>query len=622
VSIQPNETEFRPAVLRDALRHHAALIIILTVLFGAAAAGAGLALPSPRQSSAVVLVNPLYGNPFSTDTTGDQLTNLETEAQLVSTDAVAALVAKKLKTQIAPSELVRSVRGSVQQNTQVVKIVYTDDSATVAHDRAQAFAEAYLTFRQQRAKALISGQVELLQQQESVIRGQLNRAIAATARSATRALATEQVRTYSTELTRLTSAIAQQQAIPTDPGQVISPADTPADVALSSVLLYAIMASMAGLVIGVLTAITRERLDDRVRDTSDFDRLSVTSLGYMALPTAWSPDVTEIPEDHRRVRTSLLTVLPSVPATIVIGRPDASGMAPTIVAPIALALARSGVRVCVVDSAVTDWLGQELVPNTDVGLASVLLNDTPVEDTLRQPVPGLGVVPRGRWTSEAADQLGNIRMRRAINQLRKYFDIVLISTPSMQNADGQVLSRMADGVILESSVMRTTNDDLLRTVAQLSKAQIPVLGSVLVARGPSRRRLRPKTRKGATPRTPAAARPNPQPRQQPRPPAPPGPRPGDAWPGTGSGSAGHPTGTPMPAKGARGPANGAPHGPANGAPHGPANGAPHGPANGAPHGPANGAPHGPANGATHGPATRPPGRMLPGPMSGPPTGGA
>ena len=499
MSIQPNETEFRPAVLRDALRHHAVLILLLAIIVGAIGGAAGLLLPSPRQSTATVLISPLYGNPFSPEFTGDQLTNLETEAQIVATDAVAGLVAKQLRTAVTPSELVRSVRGSLQQNTQVIKITYTAATSRTAHDSAQAFAEAFLAFRQQRAKQRIDEQVKILQRQYAATRALQIKASAAAARPATKQVGTEQVKQYSGEMTRLTSAIAQQQAIPTDPGQVISPATTPGELALSSAILYAIIGAIAGLLIGVLAAITRERLDDRVRDTSDFDRLSIPSLGSMALPTAWSPDVAQIPEDHRRVRTTLMTVLPSVPATIVVGRPDVSGMAPTIVGPIALSLARSGVRVCVVDSAVTDWLGQELVPNTDQGLASVLLEDVPIEKTLRQPVPGLGVVPRGRWSGEAADQLGNIRMRRAVNQLRKYFDIVIISTPSMQNADGQVLSRMADGVVLESSAMSTTNADLLRTVDQLSRAHVPVLGSVLVSRGPSRRRLRRKSPQVARP---------------------------------------------------------------------------------------------------------------------------
>ncbi len=496
----PNETEFRPALMRDALRHHIALILGLAIVLAAVAAAAGIYLPSARKSTAVVLVNPLYGNPFSPDATGDQLTNLTTEAQLVSTDAVASIVKSTLKSPLSVSDLDRTVSATVTTNTQVVQITYSASSARTAHDRAQAFADAFLTYRQQRAEALIDSQVKLLKAQQSSTRSELTKAtgqLASSKATSTQSLATEQVRTYTAELTRLTSAIAEEQATPTDPGQVISPASTPADVQLSTGILYGGAGLIVGLILGLLAAITMERLDDRVRGRDDLDRLSITSLGDMTIAPGWSPTVREVPEDHRRVRTALLSSLPTVPATIVIGRPGTANQAPSIVGPLALALARSGVRVAVVDAAITDWLGQDLVPHGEAGLASVLLSDTPVETVLQQPVPGLWVVPRGRWTNEAADRLGNVRMRRAISALRKHFDVVIICTTGMQNADGQVLSRMADGVLLESTVMNTTNAELLQTVEQLNRAGIPVMGSVLVHVSASRRRQAARQQQGA-----------------------------------------------------------------------------------------------------------------------------
>jgi capsular polysaccharide biosynthesis protein/Mrp family chromosome partitioning ATPase len=492
VSEPPNELEFRPALLRDALRRHVWLILGLTLVFAALAGVAGTQVPTTHRSSAVVLVNPLYGNPFSPGALGDQLTNLETEAQLVSTDAVAAIAATALNTAVPPSELVRTARATVTTNTQVIKVTYQAPTADAAQDRAQAFAEAYLTFRSQRAKDLIAGQVKLLRQQADSTRDLLVKAtkqIGTGKASAGPAFATEQVRTYTAELTRLTSQIAEEQAIPTDPGQVISPADRPADVALSAGILYGSGGLLLGLIIGILTAIARERMDDRIRSSDDLDRLPITTLGEMKIPLNWSPTFAPVPEDHRRVRTTLLGTLPEVPATIVIGRPGTSTQAPTIIGALAVALIRSEVRVCVIDSAANEWLGQDLVPRGETGLANVLLSDVPVESVLQQPVPGLWVVPRGHWSDEAADRLGNMRMRRAIASLRQQFDLVILCASGIENADSQVLARMADSVILECTPLSTKNADLLRAVEQLGRAGVGVMGGVLVQPASTRRRF-------------------------------------------------------------------------------------------------------------------------------------
>jgi capsular polysaccharide biosynthesis protein len=492
---EQNPTDFRPNIIRDAVRRHVLLILTLMLGLGALAAVAGARAPRAQVSTAAVLVHPLYGNPFSPEGQGNQLTNLETEAQLVTGDAVAGVVAKEVKPSATPSELVRSTRAKVTENTQIVQITATARDADAARERAQAFAEAYLDYREQRAKTLIDGQVKLLRQQQSTTADQLSRTsrrlAAENISSADRALVTEQLRTLTAELTRLTSTIAEQLAIPTDPGQIVSPADTPADAGLSPAITYGIGGLVAGLVVGFLIGLARERLDDRLRDESDLDRAGVLPLGMAGA----GPGGGEESEDLRRVRTAVRTAVPALPATIVIGSADPGIDAPSIAGPLAIALARSGATVCLVDCAATQWVGQDLMANTGDGLADVLLSGTRVDAALRRPlteVPELAVVPRGRWNGRAADQLGNLPMRRAVAHLSESFDVVLIASPSLQSADGQVLARMADAVVIEAAVSATTTGQLLRTLSWLSRGDVLVLGCVLVRLAPKRGWLRRK----------------------------------------------------------------------------------------------------------------------------------
>jgi capsular polysaccharide biosynthesis protein/Mrp family chromosome partitioning ATPase len=489
----PHETQFRPSLLRDALRHHLWVILVLTALLGGTGAAGALAYPGDKESTAEVLVTPLYGSPFTTGAQGDQLTNLETEAQLVSTDAVGTIVVKKLGIGVSPSEAARTARGTVTTNTQVIKVSYSDRSARTAQIRAQAFAEGFLEYRRQRAVTRVTSQLKLLQAQEKTTREQLAKATGALSSrdtAASRTLTTEQIRTYTAELTRLTSAIAEESAIPTDPGQVISPADLPADETMTLAMLLGLVGALAGLVAGILAAITRERLDDRIRDVDDLDRIGVPWLGSSTARPTWSFTQAELTEDQRRMRTAVLGALPTTPAVVVVGRADGAGQAPASVRPLAAAMARAGVPVCVVEATPHGWPGESVVSDSaNAGIAGVLLYNVPIESVLQEQDGGLATVPRGHWTGEVSDLLGNARMRSCLDWLRQRYEVVLIAAPSLQSADGQVLARLADGVLAEAVVAQTTNADLLLVVDQLSRAGVTVLGSVLIGSSSTRRLL-------------------------------------------------------------------------------------------------------------------------------------
>jgi Mrp family chromosome partitioning ATPase len=64
--------------------------------------------------------------------------------------------------------------------------------------------------------------------------------------------------------------------------------------------------------------------------------------------------------------------------------------------------------------------------------------------------------------------------------VRESFDYILINTPPLsQNADGALLGKHADGVILVAQAERTERGRLAVTKEQLEKAQCRVLGVVL-----------------------------------------------------------------------------------------------------------------------------------------------
>src|SRR3954469_16198519 len=97
------QTSPRRAALVAALRRSAALIVVLTLLGAGLGLAAGLLRSQSHTARASVLVSPLVGNPYYPGGQGEELINLETEAQLVASNEVARDVADNLGGDLTPS---------------------------------------------------------------------------------------------------------------------------------------------------------------------------------------------------------------------------------------------------------------------------------------------------------------------------------------------------------------------------------------------------------------------------------------------------------------------------------------------------------------------------------------
>src|SRR4051794_9491501 len=83
-------------LLVGTLRHRF-VVIVACGLLGAAAGWLYASSRAPTYtSSASVLINPVEGSPYAPSVANADLTSLETEAQIVPSDAVVRLVAQRL----------------------------------------------------------------------------------------------------------------------------------------------------------------------------------------------------------------------------------------------------------------------------------------------------------------------------------------------------------------------------------------------------------------------------------------------------------------------------------------------------------------------------------------------
>ena len=148
---------------RSGVPRSVALTMLVAAVVGTAFGLVGAAFAtSTYTAEATVLVSPLAGNPFTPNGNGDDLTNLQTEAQLASSDAVAQLVTGGATTGTG-SDILNGLSVKVPSNTQVLVLDYRAGSLNLAKARAQSFAQSYLGFRVSRNEQVVAAQALRIQ---------------------------------------------------------------------------------------------------------------------------------------------------------------------------------------------------------------------------------------------------------------------------------------------------------------------------------------------------------------------------------------------------------------------------------------------------------------------------
>ncbi|SDR68244.1 hypothetical protein [Actinopolymorpha singaporensis] len=497
----------------DALRRHLVLLVVLGVVFGAAGAGVALRNGLHYTASSSILLSPLQGNPYTPDGRGDQLVNLQTEAQLVGTNGVASDVRRRLHLSQSVEEIRTHVAVENPTNTQVLKVSYTARSSRDAVRGAQAFADSYLSYRERRANSIISSRLSKIHQQQTRTQRSLDELSDEMGRTDTsdsrRAYLAERLSALASQLASLESETSTLTASDQWPGQVISSAAPDSGTGPRDAIVLGGAGAVAGLLLGVALALLRTRVDPRLHHPYDVEHLGVQLLGLVGSGRRMrlrrsTTDPIDLSEPYRALRTSIITGTDVPPVTLTVtGMSDGIGAAPEA-AGLAVGLARAGFGVAVVDT--TGEVSRLLVGGGSQlpGLSELLAGIADLTELLVQPEDNLAVLPLGYPARQTMDQLLSEPMRATLTRLREWYDYVILCGPPAAGADGQALASLADGVVLVGAVGVTTRTELTVATAALEHVHAVLLGAVMVegvsARrgggGHSRRQERREERRG------------------------------------------------------------------------------------------------------------------------------
>ncbi|MDY6054837.1 polysaccharide biosynthesis tyrosine autokinase [Micrococcus sp.] len=269
---------------------------------------------------------------------------------------------------------------------------------------------------------------------------------------------------------------------------------------------------LAGLAIGLLYALVRKVLDNRVRSARALEeRFGLTILGTIPEVSGsrrggsqaqrthtnrvmMNHDESSLTASEKRARFRTVESFKELRTNIQFLRPDHAPRAVTITSShpaegkssvasnLALALAQSGTPVVLVDGDLRrPVLAKSFGLVEGVGVTDVVLGQASVDDVLQYlpDVPGFALLGAGRVPPNPSEIVASDRFNNLIRELSGEAFVVIDAPPLLPVTDAAIMARRFDGCILVVSAGRSTFDELEKVVSSVHKIQGEILGAVL-----------------------------------------------------------------------------------------------------------------------------------------------
>jgi capsular exopolysaccharide synthesis family protein len=521
VSAEPTPTgsvEFRDYLA--VFKRQFALILAITLLGAAAAAAYTFRRTAVYESTASVLVRAITTNAFDPGSRVDQQLNMFNQRQLAQSEPVAQVASRSLQTSATPAQLLEHVAVDVPPNSQILRIHYRDTVPLTAQRGADAFAKAYLAFREADARTQAKASQTSLQKDVARLQKQATEAEKAIsnpdASSNDRQAAQARLTSLNNRLQPLLTQLNGFLALDFTPGTVITAADLPARPASPNRRLDVGIGLLVGLFLGIVLGLVRDRTDDRLRGREDLaERLDRPVLATIpplskrvrqdgklrwkrrhrnSLVTLEQPN-SPAAESYRTLRTRMARLASQldINSVMVVSAGVGEGKS-TTAANLAVVLAEPGKDVLLVSAdlrrpRVHQFFG---LPNKS-GLANLLTDGTP-PDKRKGPVadgkqmaselwsvaPNLWVILSGPLPQHPSALMDSDAMRQFLKEQRDLFDFIILDCPpALVVADALALAPLVDAVLVVADAKESDRDAITRLRDEIEQVGGKVVGAVL-----------------------------------------------------------------------------------------------------------------------------------------------
>ena len=225
-------------------------------------------------------------------------------------------------------------------------------------------------------------------------------------------------------------------------------------------LKYTLLAGLGTFLISFGGLVFWEHRGRRVTRTEEVSaELGMRLIG--TIPPIASDSTGTLPNDSH---SPLVEAIDTARIMLTHGAPDASRLRvlmvtsavsgegkTTLSGNLAISLTRAGFRTLLIDGDMQAPSAHVLFELAEApGLSELLRGDADFASAIKtSPVPGLSILPAGRWNMSTRQSLVGDRWRMLKKELESRFDFVVIDTsPLLLVSDAMLLAREADGVIL------------------------------------------------------------------------------------------------------------------------------------------------------------------------------
>jgi capsular exopolysaccharide synthesis family protein len=490
----------------EIIRSRKLAIIIPTLLALGLAAAYVFVVQKPQYTAqAKVLVNPIVTPSTSNATAKGGTVDMNTEQAAAGSGPVALLARKSLGLSSANGDrLLSHLNVNASGTANVLLFQYTSSDPQQAARYANAFAQAYIAYRNTTAKKPLASAIKYDQQRMSTLTASLPHA-----GKVQRGVVVQELRAYANQLAQFQ---ADQQLI--SAGTVVMTAGSPSSPSSPKVAKTLLIAGVIGLVIGLSLALIREAMDGRIKNADALEsRLRAPVLGVIPKFNARSPEkslatitdprgaaseayrMTAITLEHLAARDGLRVIM--------VASPEDGGGASTTVANLGVMLAQAGHRVILV-SADLRYPTLHLIfgLSNGHGFCNALLEGMDPERLLKEAqVPNLYVMTSGPEPKDPAALLASPATADVLTTLRGLgADFILLETPAVLSAsDAVILSRHVEGTVITWNAEHFQAPALRKAQERLEVAGAKIVGGIYA--------FDPNSPKKASKRRPATGRP-------------------------------------------------------------------------------------------------------------------
>jgi non-specific protein-tyrosine kinase len=488
--------------LRVLWAHRWLVVTTAVILIGLASAYTFLRTPI-YTATTTVLIKPT--GVISSDLAGvdvEKLISPETEVAIATSEDVAMLAKTDLGSDATTQTLLKHVSVNVPIASQILEVSYSDPSKQKAADGANAFADAYLKYRANKAEADVRGQQSAITEQLGEVEEAISEQNGVIESSVPGSVV------YRNAIAERDSALSQKGlligkqletfGINTDPGDVVSAAVPPTAPSSPNHELNLALGLFAGLFAGVGLAFLKHRTDNRLRERQQLEvALGAPVLSMIPRVEGWrnrdeaklitvTDPLSPAAEAYRVLRPVLLAAAAKRGVKVVmVLSPMAGEGKSTTAANLAVVLAQSGRSVALITADLRRPRSHEFFEVApEPGLSEFLAGNATLSQIERRVSGQVGgdlvIYPAGRLRAHPAELLQSRQMQRFLEDQREAFDFLILDCPPvLAVSDALPLIPLSDGVLFVADAESTTREQVSLARDRLLQMGANLLGAVI-----------------------------------------------------------------------------------------------------------------------------------------------